>query len=78
MEELQPPDCIHRNNPFGGFGPSHSIWCCSCGAVVTHHVYLEYWCGNVCVKCSKLKTYKRPATVVPHVFVQPQDRALLI
>ena len=49
MSKRQPsPACIYTTNPAGGFINSHRRFCTYCDADATKHVYLRYWCGNVC------------------------------
>lgn len=65
-------NCIHKINPVGGFYSNHTHFCGhgQCEEDATHHVYIDYWCANVCEKCMKaqLKAH-RGAEVVGQVYV---------
>lgn len=53
MKVAYQPACIHETNHMSGFEDVHGVLCARCDRDAVRHVYLGYWCGNVCAKHSE-------------------------
>lgn len=42
------PACIQEINSASGFESVHGFLCARCDRDAVVHIYLSYWCGNVC------------------------------
>lgn len=68
--------CLHKRNPAGGFIGRHGRICSmfGCDNNTVGHIYLGYWCANLCAKHVKYYSTRKDAEVSDKISIVEEEK----